>query len=275
MWLVKMRSPEMKKVGGICVVLGLAASWACTEIDVRIPSQLGLSDPRVHQEKEPITLKRLKEIQKEKMELSRNPVTTRCDIYGSTKLNLAPEPQETSDWCWAATSRMVIAFHNGLAGDPTHRQCSIVSNSVDLELNRVDCCPSEAAPARTECMGGGWPWAVFDKYDFDYEVVEEALDWESLTNEICGTGPFLYVLNLEGGGKHALVAAGYRTANISEANDPSQTQQLVQIYDPTHDDFQLITHAEFVGNVPAPNGLPPHFHDRDYVQISPNVRRQP
>lgn len=262
----------MRTVVGICIALGLASSWACTEIDVLLPVQLGHSDPHLRQEKKPITLAKLKEIQKEKQKLSGRPVIKRCDVHGSGKLNLDPEQQQTSDWCWAATSRMVMAFHNGKT---IHDQCQIVSNSVDLEFNRVDCCPSDTASSRPECMGGGWPSAVFNQYDFDYQVVEEALDWESLTNEICSTGPFLYVLNLEGGGKHALVAAGYRTANITEEANPSQMQRLVQVYDPTHNDFQFITHDEFVGNVLAPDRLPPHFHYRDYVQISPKARRQP
>ncbi len=262
----------MRTILGVCIALCLAFVWACTEVEVLIPLQLGPSGPPLHQEKKPITLETLKQIQKEKRELSGRPLTTHCDVHGSEKLKLDPEQQQTSDWCWAATSKMIIAYHNN--GKKTYNQCQIVSNSVDPALDIVDCCPSEAASSRPECMGGGWPSAVFERYDFDYQVVEAALDWESLTDEICGTGPFLYVLNLEGGGKHALVAAGYRTANITEETDPSKMQQLVQIYDPTHNDFQFITHDEFVGNVRAPDGLPPHFHDRDYVQISP-ARRQP
>lgn len=151
-----------------------------------------------------------------------------------------------------------MAYFNG-KGKRTHSQCQIVSHSVDPESGDVDCCPSDRGSAKPECMGGGWPSDAFDRHGFDYEVVRESLDdWQVLKNEICGSGPFVYIINWRGGGKHALVAAGY-----SES-----PRQFVLIYDPTQDDFEYQTYEEFLGNVQDPDGSKPFSHDRNYVQIS-------
>ena len=103
----------MRTILCVCIALCLAFVWACTEMEVLIPLQSGPSGPPPHQEKKPISLETLKQIQKEKRELSGRAVTTRCDAHGSKKLQLDPEQQQTPDWCWAATSKMIIAYHNG------------------------------------------------------------------------------------------------------------------------------------------------------------------
>ncbi|MDR4465871.1 MAG: hypothetical protein MRJ66_16565 [Nitrospira sp.] len=178
-----------------------------------------------------------------------------------------PEPQETRDWCWAATSKSVMAYYNEKIGKETHSQCQVVSHSINFGVSEADCCPSESASAKPECMGGGWPSNALGRHGFDYQVVQEPIDnWKVLTTEICENGPFLYITELRGGGKHALVAAGYGM---------SSGQQFVLIHDPTQEDFKYIPYEEFLGNVRDPDGSSPHSIDRNYVQISQIVEDQP
>lgn len=259
----------MKKFSGICLTLGLATLWACTEVEVVIPLHVPGPIPLLPSEdpgKLPISLDQLKEIQKRKMkEQTGRPPNARCDRNGS-RLEVNSEKQETSDWCWAATSRIIMRFHDGLSGKTTHGQCDIVSSSVAGRSNNATCCPSETAPSKTECMGGGWPSVVFEQYGFNYESVGRALDWESLINEICGNGPFLFVVNLKDGGRHALVAAGYLLLNTPQGTDTTSAERFVKVYNPTANDFDYRTLDEFTGDTDSPNA---YNHYRDYVQISP------
>lgn len=253
----------MRKIPSICAALSLALMSACTEVEVLTSSHLPDSTrPMDDPGKPSISLSQLKRIQAE----SGKPLNRHCDRNGST-LEVDREKQETSDWCWAATSRMVMTYHNGRTEQAIHDQCKIVSTIVDSESSRVTCCPGETAASKTECMGGGWPSVVFERYGFDYEVVGQALDWESLKKEICGHGPFLYVIDLRGGGRHALVVTGFNSV-----------EEVVQTYDPTRDDFSVKTYDEFVGDLPDTDDSTSSYgiaHYRDYVQISPKIEDQP
>ena len=141
-------------------------------------------------------------------------------------------------------------------------QCEIVTNSLGRKSGGANCCDSRDSSglrnSPPNCVRGEWPSVVFERYGFNYESVEEALDWESLTNEICGNGPFLYVVNLRGGGRHALVAKGYNAKSIEG--------RIVQTYDPTQADFEDQTLEEFMFG---------ENHYRDYAQISPKAEDQP
>lgn len=263
----------MRTILGMCGVLCLAFLWACTEVEILIPSHLPASrGPGIGDDpgKSPISLGDFKQIQTQRV------VGLSCNLNGSRALKMNPEKQETPDWCWAATSKMVMAYHNGQTGKATHSQCQIASNSVQRESGGMECCPSETAASKSECMGGGWPSVVFDQYGFDYLSVAQALDWESLTKEICENRPFLYVVEFRGGGRHALVAAGYRTT-ISPGTNPAKMQQFVKVYDPTHNDFDYRTYDEFAGDVPSTNNSNTYYgvsHYRDYALIAPKDEGQ-
>ena len=154
-----------------------------------------------------------------------------------------------------------MEYQNKLAGSSTETQCEIVTNSLDRNSSKANCCETQSStdfiPPRN-CLRGEWPSVVFERYDFRYIAVAEALDGEALINEICGNGPFLYVVDLQGGGRHALVAAGY-DASIDE-------KPIVRIYDPIQDDYEDQAYDEFAGVVPGARA-----HYRDYVQISPKA----
>jgi hypothetical protein len=248
---------------GICVALCVGLLWACAEVVVLIPSHLPGTRPLGGDPgKLPITLQKLKEIQKQKngqMQRQRGLALT-SNSGGSKTLEVPYEPQHTPAWCWAATSRMIMNYQNRRI-DPSDEldvQCKIVMNSLGHKLGGANCCERLVSPDLIDpppiCVRGEWPSVVFERYGFNYESVEEALDWESLTNEINGNRPFLYVVDLQGGGKHALVVKGY---------DPMSTEgRIVQTYDPNQADFEYQTLEEFMFG---------KTHYRDYALISPKA----
>ena len=249
---------NMKRTFGLSIALCLGFVWGCAEVEVLIPPHL--SSGLKHQGPDddpgstPISLKELKQIQANKKPM--------CNRNGSMMLDVRHERQRTPFWCWAETSRMVMEYQNELAGSSTKTQCEIVTDSLGRKLGKANCCETQSStdfiPPRN-CLRGEWPSVVFERYGFNYMTVAEALDEESLINEICGNGPFLYVVNLQGGGKHALVAEGY-DASIEE-------KPIVRIYDPTQDDYEDQAYDEFAGVAPDAR-----IHYRDYVQISPKAK---
>lgn len=264
----------MRRILGICVALCLGFVGACAEVNVLIPSHSGpIKTPPII-EKPPISLDTLKQMQAKKQGQmpGQRGLATPCDRNGSKTLDVNHQRQQTPAWCWAATSRMVMEYQNRLTRSSTDTQCAIVKNVLGRKSGRANCCEVQVSDdwinAPANCERGEWPHVVFERYGFNYEVVErQALDWESLTNEICGNGPFIYVVDLQGGGRHAFVAKGYYT-------DPELKQQFVEIYDPNQGDFQDQVYDEYAGNAPNKSyGTTPHY--RDYVQISPKAEDQP
>ena len=258
----------MRKILGICVALCLGFVWACAEVNVLMPSHSGpIKTPPII-EKPPISLDTLKQMQAKKQEKMQGQMSGQrglampCDRNGPNTLEVPHEKQQTSAWCWAATSRMVMEYKNRLTKSSTDSQCKIVINSLGQKSGGANCCErqvsSDLIDPPPNCVRGEWPSVVFERYGFNYESVEEALDWESLTNEICGNGPFLYVVDLRGGGRHALVAKGYDNNSIKG--------RIVQTYDPTDKDFEDQTLEEFMFG---------ETHYRDYAQISPKAEDQP
>ena len=252
----------MKKILSICVALCLGLLWACAEVVVLIPSHLSGTKSMGDPGKPPITLQELKKIQEQKngqMQRQRGLALT-SNSGGSKTLEVPYEPQHTPAWCWAATSRMIMNYHNSLihSSNKLDLQCKIVMNSLGHKSGGANCCERRVSPDLIDpppiCVRGEWPSVVFERYGFNYESVEEALDWESLTNEINGNRPFLYVVDLRGGGRHALAVKGY---------DPKSTEgRVVQTYDPNQADFEDQTLEEFMFG---------ETHYRDYVLISPKA----
>ena len=254
----------MKKILSICVALCLGLLWACAEVVVLSPSHLSGKKSMDDPGKLPITLQKFKEIQKQKngqMERKRGLAPT-CDPDDSKTLKVPAEMQKTPAWCWAATSRMIMNYKKNRPADELHSQCKIVTNILDHKSGGANCCEQRDSSGLIDppsnCVRGEWPSVVFEWYGFNYVSVEEALDWDALTNEICGNGPFLYVVNLRGGGRHALVVKGY--------DAKSREGHIVQTYDPTQADFEDQTLEEFMFG---------ETHYRDYAQISPKAEDQP
>ena len=197
-----------------------------------------------------------------------------CGMKGAKSLRVPLELQQTSSWCWAATIRAVINYTKPSA-DPIEEQCMMANRKIGKEPDSGYCCKvrmtKDLIIPPTDCYVGGWPIEVLSVYDFDTLPVPIALNWQALTSEICLNRPFLYVI-VRGGGTHVLIVLGYRytesqPGQADEQLDPQK--EWVEIYDPTHNNFEFVQYDEFVGDKLGGGQTYGYRHYSDYLQIHP------
>jgi hypothetical protein len=118
-------------------------------------------------------------------------------------------PQQTNQWCWAASGEMVMKYLGGMVS-----QCE----QANQRFSRTDCCNS---PTPSACILPGWP--EFAKYGFTFNS-GGALSWTDLKGQIdTRRTPFVYSWNWDGGGGHMMVVIGYKVINGQNwvsINDP-------------------------------------------------------
>jgi hypothetical protein len=256
---------NIRRTLGLSIVLCLGFSWACVKVDVSVK----LSDvPHLQREKPPISIKQLK---------ARHCDTSQCPP--SSSLIIKEEKQQTAAWCWAASTRTVMEYHNISKVKPEQTaqpQCDIVKDILGLWSGETNCCERKITPdfidAPSTCVQGGWPQWILNKYQFSYEWVDGPFDdWEALKGEICKVGPFISVIEWIGGGKHTLIVTRY--GNDSKSED---LNKVVTIYDPATGDFQDLIFDEFVGGSPSRSDKLDDFsHYLHIVQIQPMIKDQP
>lgn len=142
-------------------------------------------------------------------------------------------PQETGNWCWAATTQM-LAQHLGISVT----QCAL-SNQA---LGRTDCCdpqtPNTTCPKRNECNQPGWPMLDFAGVKFSEK--NTALTWDELKSQIyCAKKPMGYAYGTPGVVGHVLVIKGYITlagTNYLVLNDP---------WSPCNGEERIITYEQY------------------------------
>lgn len=262
----------MKRTVVLCIALCLGLTSACVNVDVSVTTQgSNRAVPSYPPLKPSISMHDLKELHTKKS-------CTPNSLKGVHK-----ELQQTAAWCWAASTRMVMEYHNKTQRKLTDPQCDIVRKVFGLSLGRANCCEtkitSDLIDAPSECVLGGWPHWILEEYGFRYETVNTAFDWEALTGEICSIGPFISVIKWRGGGQHTFVVKGYHEST-DEAVEPSPVAplplQFVEVYDPNLDDHLDMTLDEFVGDSPIKEYKYQLFsHTLDYVQIKPNAKDKP
>ena len=185
---------------------------------------------------------------------------TGCCTPGLTgSLPVTRHPQETANWCWAASGQMVMDYLGHSVS-----QCTQANN----RFYRSDCCnlalcPYPAAPtydSSGNCVGcacGGWP--EFDKYGFTFnKTLGVALTWSQLKQQLsdCKKKPIAFSWGWVGGGGHMMVAKGYRT--LDEIN-------YVEIFDPwapCSGDARIITYDFY--NAAAAD----HTHWNDFYDVT-------
>ncbi len=140
-------------------------------------------------------------------------------------LSLRYAPQAGSNWCWAASSQMVME----LLGVEQREACQC--RQAERVLGVAGCCATSSAcvpagdvPAR--CDEARWPAFVekTDRYGFDYKTTcdglpgrqdDEAcearpLDWQALSAEICAGRPVLAAFRSPGATRgHMVVVKGF------------------------------------------------------------------
>jgi hypothetical protein len=279
---------NMKRAFGLCIALCLGLTLACVRVDVSTPlsgTHRPSTPPLLHEEPPPsISIEKLRELH------------GRPPSPPSFSHSINAEKQQTAAWCWAASTRMVMEYHNEKEKKPTNLQCNTVNKIFWGRLDGTNCCQirgtsdfvdaptSDFIDVSLKCVRGGWPHWVFDAYRYKYKTVARALDWETLKREVSSKGPFIPVIEWREGGRHAYIVMGYSTARSNGATNLSPSQQYVRIYDPSpttieknfsEGDYSDIPIEEYMGDSPeTPGNHYGYFHHLDYVQISPKSEDQ-
>lgn len=109
-------------------------------------------------------------------------------------------PQEQSEWCWAASTQMVLAFHQVPSMQTASAQLNIV-RSVDPLLR-------DGLPAHRLNVTG---WPPFDAWGLDAKILPspQVLSAEQVQEEIDAQRPFVVSWHYPRQGGHMLVIAGY------------------------------------------------------------------
>jgi hypothetical protein len=153
------------------------------------------------------------------------------EIIGNVPNNLSP--QETNNWCWAATTQM-LAKHL----DITVKQCDL----ANYRLGKSNCCNPQnegsACPKTNDCNKPGWP--ELDYVGVKFNETSTALSWKDLKSQIfCSKKPMGYAYGQTDVVGHVLVIKGYVTVNGTNyvvLNDP---------WGPCAGNERLITYDEY------------------------------
>src|SRR5579875_559295 len=111
------------------------------------------------------------------------------------------DPQETDEWCWAASAEMAM---NYLAPCISAVQCNEANSAFGL-TNACQC------PTPTAAIKPGLPNNPLHQYGFTFNTTTSgtALSWAQVVNEIATNGrPFVFAWDWNSGGGHAMTAIG-------------------------------------------------------------------
>lgn len=154
------------------------------------------------------------------------------------------QPQETANWCWAATTQM-LAQHFGISVT----QCSLANH----RFGETGCCTPQtdgtSCPKTNACNNPGWPEVAY--VGLDFKETGTALSWKTIRRQIfCKNKPMAYAYGTPGVVGHVLVVKGYtrvRGTRYVVLNDP---------WAPCAGSERLITYAEYAD----PSGSATHWN---------------
>jgi hypothetical protein len=167
-----------------------------------------------------------------------------CKPGKSDDISNTLRPQETNNWCWAATTQM-LAEHFGLAAP----QCSLANH----RFGKTNCCnlqkSGSACPKTDDCNTPGW--LELDFAGLIFSETSTALGWKPVKRQIaCKNKPMGYAYGTPGVVGHVVVIKGYRTIRGTRyvvLNDP---------WSPCNGTERLITYEQYVD----PAGMPTHWN---------------
>lgn len=139
-----------------------------------------------------------------------------CNQSQSHTLNIAEIRQVGTNWCWAASSEMVMSHYNSRVP-----QCE----QVNAAYNLTHCCGSIVEP---DCDRTGWP--DFARYGFDFKRTNSAaLSWEQVKEQLaCKNNPIAFSWRWPGGSGHMMVIKGFQVVdgvNYLSVNDPNRNPE--------------------------------------------------
>jgi hypothetical protein len=136
-----------------------------------------------------------------------------CDQTDERILNIKEIRQLGNNWCWAASSEMVLAHYNQRVP-----QCQQVNDRFGF----TQCCGLVIEP---ECDQTGWP--DFARYNLlSQRTNSAALSWDQIKSEVaCKGNPIAFTWKWPGGAGHMMVVKGFRSVNgvnLVMINDPAK-----------------------------------------------------
>lgn len=163
-------------------------------------------------------------------------------VIGSVNNTL--RPQETNNWCWAATTQM-IAQNEGIS----KTQCELANH----RFGKTNCCddePTDNTCRKTnDCNSPGW--LELDYSGLKFSETSTALSWEELKRSIyCSKDILGFAYGQSGVVGHVVAVKGYVTVNginYVVLNDP---------WSPCMGQERLITYDEYVN----PSGASTHWN---------------
>jgi hypothetical protein len=172
------------------------------------------------------------------------------EVTGSVANTL--RPQETNNWCWAATTQM-LAAHFSVAVT----QCSLANQRFGM----TSCCSPEnegaSCPKNGDCNKPGW--LMLTECGLSYEESNAGLSWESLRKQIfCSKKPMGYAYGTPGVVGHVVVMKGYLTLNgtnyvvLNDPWAPCTGQERIITYDQYADPAGSSTHWRTWYNIKKP-----------------------
>jgi hypothetical protein len=154
------------------------------------------------------------------------------EIIGNVPNTL--QPQQTNNWCWAATTQM-LAQNAGISVN----QCDLANH----RFSKSNCCDPQvegrSCPKTNDCNSPGSLELDFVGLKFTQTTTPRT--WEEMRSQIyCAKKPMGYSYGTPGVTGHVLVVKGYVTVggtNYLVLNDPSS---------PCEGEERLITYEEYV-----------------------------
>ena len=149
------------------------------------------------------------------------------EIVGAVSVQL--RPQETNNWCWAATTQMITEYYGH-----GRSQCELANERFSM----TTCCEGDC-PKNSACNIPGW--TMFAECGFDSTASATPLSWYDLKCEIdCDDSPLSYAYGPKSGGVgHVLVISGYARL------DGTDYVALTDPWDPCDGAQRWITYSEY------------------------------
>jgi hypothetical protein len=170
-----------------------------------------------------------------------------CPVGGVGSRLVQLRPQETANWCWAASTQMVTEnLGHNIA------QCDM----ANLRFGRTDCC-SGTCPQNAACNMPGW--TMFAEYGFTFDASAAPLSWDDLKAQICqAKKPMAFAYGPKSGGVgHVVVIRGFiesgasRSVLISDPWAPCTGTVRAITYD-EYSSSQTVNHWQTTYNIARP-----------------------
>jgi Papain-like cysteine protease AvrRpt2 len=179
-----------------------------------------------------------------------------CNPPDVASVNVPPQPQMASNWCWNASQKMILDY---LGTSVPHEECVAANN----EFNRTDCCNADSnGNTPSACNHGGWPQIPKSGkgiYGYtDTQTWNAALPYSTIQSQVyCSKQPVGFSWHWAGGGGHYMVITGYQVVNGVQYLNVNNPEPHTNLKRPAGGTQEVMTYDEYVA---VPDD---HTHWRD------------